>query len=50
METCLLGQEQVGALDDILEVGLALGIDESRHVGDVDRLRSAFNFNPYILA
>jgi hypothetical protein len=50
METCLLGEEQVGALNDILKVGLALGIDESRHVGDVDSLRSAFNFNRDILA
>lgn len=34
----LLGEEQVGALDDVLEVGLALGVDQRSDVGDVDSL------------
>jgi len=37
----LLRQEEVGTLHNVLEVGLALGIDERSHVGDVDRFRSA---------
>jgi hypothetical protein len=37
----LLGKEQVGALDDVLEVWLALGIDKVRDVRDVDRFGSS---------
>jgi hypothetical protein len=32
----LLSQEQVGSFDNILEVGLALRVDELADVGDVD--------------
>lgn len=35
-ETGLLGEEEVGTLDNVLEVGLALGIDETRDIRDVD--------------
>ena len=37
-QTRLLCEEQVGALDDILEVRLALRVDERRDVGDVNGL------------
>ena len=37
----LLREEQIGALDDELEVRLALGVDESGNVRNVDCLRSA---------
>ncbi len=40
-ETSLLREEEVGALDDVLEVGLALGIDKRGDVRDVDGFRSA---------
>lgn len=40
METSLLGKEQVGALHNILEVGLSLPIDKSSNIRDVDGLRS----------
>jgi hypothetical protein len=36
----LLGKEQVGALDNVLEVWLALGIDKVWNVRDVDCLGS----------
>ena len=39
VEASLLGEEQVRALDNVLEVGLALGVDQRRDVGDVDSLR-----------
>ena len=32
----MLSEEQVGTLDDVLEVGLALGVEEAGDVGDVD--------------
>lgn len=38
MESGLLGEEEVGTLDDGLEVGLAIGVKELGNVGDVDRL------------
>ena len=37
----MLGKEQVGALDNVLEVWLALGVDKVRDVRDVDRFGSA---------
>jgi len=37
-QSSLLGEEQVGALDDVLEVRLALGVEEAGDVGDVDSL------------
>ena len=40
METRLLGQKEVGALDNILEVGLAIGVYERCYVRDVDSFRS----------
>jgi len=36
----LLGEEQVGPFDDVLEVWLALGIDKVGNVRDVDCLGS----------
>jgi hypothetical protein len=36
----LLGKEQVGALDNVLEVWLALGVDKVRDVRDIDCLGS----------
>lgn len=36
----MLGEEQVGAFNDVLEVRLALGIDEVRDVRDVNCLGS----------
>jgi len=36
----LLGKEQVGALDNVLEVWLALSVDEVRDVRDIDCLGS----------
>lgn len=38
METGLLGEEQVGSLHDVLEVGLALRINQGSHIGDIDGL------------
>lgn len=38
VQTCLLGEEQVRTLDDILEVRLALGVDKCCDVRHVDRL------------
>lgn len=38
VETRLLGDEQVGALDDGLEVRLAVRVEEAGDVRDVDRL------------
>ena len=38
-KTRLLREEQVGALDNVLEVRLALGVDERGDVGDVDSFR-----------
>lgn len=35
-ESSLLGEEQVGAFDDVLEMGLAVGVDELGNVGNVD--------------
>ena len=40
-ETGLLREEQVRALDDVLEVGLAIRINKCRDVRDVDSLGSA---------
>ena len=40
-ETGLLREEEVRAFDDVLEVRLALGIDERGDVGDVDGLGTA---------
>jgi hypothetical protein len=37
----LLGKEQVGALDNVLEVWLALGVDKVRDVRDIDCLGSS---------
>jgi hypothetical protein len=37
----LLGKEQIGTLDDVLEVGLALRVDKVRDVRDVDGLGSS---------
>jgi hypothetical protein len=37
----LLREEEVRAFDDVLEVGLALGVDERGDVGDVDGLGTA---------
>ena len=37
----MLGKEQVGALNDVLEVWLALGVDKVRNVRDVDCLGSS---------
>ena len=34
----MLSEEEVGSLDDDLEVRLSLSVEESRDVGDVDRL------------
>ena len=36
----MLGQKEVGALDDVLEVGLAISVDERCYVRDVDGFRS----------
>ena len=36
----MLGEEQVGAFDDVLEVWLALGVDKVRDVRNVDCLGS----------
>jgi len=41
VKASLLREEQVGTLDDVAEVWLALGINESSDVGDVDRFRAA---------
>ena len=38
-QTGLLREEEVGSLDDVLEVRLALGVDERGDVRDVDSLR-----------
>lgn len=35
----MLGEEQVGTLDNVLEMRLALRVDELIDVGDVDRFR-----------
>ena len=40
IETRLLSQEEVGALNDIFEVRFAIAVDESRHVGDVNSFGS----------
>jgi len=40
IETRLLSQEEVGALDDVFEMWLAITIDEPCHVGDVDSFGS----------
>jgi len=37
IQTSLLSEEEVGSLDDDLEVGLSLRVEESGDVGDVDR-------------
>jgi len=37
----LLGEEQVGAFNNVLEVWLALGVDKVRNVRDVDCLGSS---------
>lgn len=42
-ETRLLREEQIGALNNILEVGFALSIDQGSHIGDIDSLRSTNN-------
>lgn len=39
-QTSLLSDEQVRTLDNILEVGLALGINQTSDIGDVHSLRS----------
>ena len=36
----MLGDEEVGTFDDVLEVRLALGIEETSDVRDVNGLRS----------
>ena len=36
MQASLLGEEKVGTLNDVFEMGLPLSIDQCRHVGDVD--------------
>ena len=38
VQPCLLSEEKVCALDDELEVWLAIRVDESRRIGDVDGL------------
>ena len=38
MQARLLCQEEIGALDDVLEVGFSVRVDERSHVGDVDSL------------
>ena len=40
VQTGLLREEQVRTLDDVLEVRLALGIEETSNVRDVNSLRS----------
>jgi hypothetical protein len=32
MQTSLLGEEQVSAFDDVLEMGFAIGVDQGRHI------------------
>jgi len=44
----LLGKEQVGALDDVLEVWLALWVDQVVDVRDVDGLGSTTTGNKEI--
>jgi hypothetical protein len=41
-QTCLLGNEQVGTLDDVLEVGLSIVIDQARDVRDINSLGTAY--------
>ena len=38
----MLGQEQVGTLDNVLEVRLALLVDQLADVRNIDRLRSKY--------
>jgi hypothetical protein len=42
MQTCLLREEQVRALHNVLEVWLAIRVDERGHIRDVDSLRTVF--------
>jgi len=35
-----LGQKEVSALDDVLEVGFAVGVDERCYIRDIDSFRS----------
>lgn len=38
MQASLLGEEEIGTLNNVLEVRLSLGINERRHVRDVNSL------------
>ena len=40
MQTSLLREEEIGTLNNVLEMGFAVSINERRHIGDVDRFRS----------
>lgn len=40
MQTGLLGEEEVGTFNDVLEMWLALGIDERRHIRDIHSFRA----------
>lgn len=42
VQPCLLCQEQIRALDDVLEVRLALAVDQGGHVRDVHCFRTVF--------
>ena len=39
-QACLLGKEEVGTFDDVLEMRFAVGIHELRDIGDIDCFRS----------
>lgn len=40
METSLLRKEEIGTLNNILEMGLPLRVNQGSHVRDVDRFRA----------
>ena len=40
MQASLLSQEQIGTLDNVLEVGFAVGVNKRSHVRNVDSFRS----------
>jgi hypothetical protein len=48
VEASLLREEEIGTLNHVFEVGLALLIEERIHVGDVDGLRSTTTGNEEI--
>ena len=48
METSLLRQEEIGTFHDILEVRLAIRVDKSGNIGNIDGFRTSATWNEQI--